>query len=227
MKKTDTRKGAGSQATVQIEPGGVLPLPDSLGWRVGQRVYFSHEAATAPGKGGGIVISTTLIRVFLGRVASARIHRRHPPLAVRKRMARQVRDTQLKRRVWKASLDELGAVALAQVRRGTSWLSAAQLAGKPLARWRARHQVFALELDGVEVFAGYQFDEALNPRPVVAKLLRVLLRVPGDMAPMRIALWFESRSSALNGQRPRELLDGEPEPLLRAAREHLAGPLHG
>ena len=83
-------------------------------------------------------------------------------------------------------------------------------------------KVFAIEHGGKKRYPRYAFDAFGNPYPA----LRDVLRLFGKASPLRVASWFESSSAALNGHRPRELLEADPTAVVQAAREHLAGPVH-
>ena len=105
---------------------------------------------------------------------------------------------------------------------GTIWVPVAD-AGARSQQWLGERRVFALEVDGALAIPAYAFDAEGVPVPA----LRDVLAVFSDMPPSRVASWFESRSSALNGQRPRELLQSDPEAVVAAAQAHLQGPVHG
>lgn len=115
----------------------------------------------------------------------------------------------------------------------SEWLTATQVshltnpfAKNPHAiasRLLSSHRVFALERRGVKIFPRYLFDAAGSPIPVAKK---VLARLEG-YSPFRIAAWFESTSSALNGRRPREVLETNAKEVIAAAEEHVHGALYG
>jgi len=123
--------------------------------------------------------------------------------------------------------------AIEAVLQGTTWLTAQQVgrrhnpdAANPHAaasRWQQAGKVFAIERAGQRLYPSYVFDELGQPLPAVQEILRVL----DGYTPFRIAAWFESTSSMLDGQRPRELLATHPAAVIVAAREHVTGPVHG
>lgn len=123
--------------------------------------------------------------------------------------------------------------AIAAVFSGSEWLSAEQVgrlrdpeAKNPhgaVNRWRSEGKLFALPRGGMSYYPRYAFDEAMEPRTVVA---RVLAELRGR-SPYRIASWFESTNGFLGGRRPREMLATDPEAVVAASRAHARGPVHG
>jgi len=84
-------------------------------------------------------------------------------------------------------------------------------------------QIFALERAGIFEFPDYQFDALGNPVPAVQEILKIF----DGLSSFRIASWFESTSSILDGRRPREILSAHPDQVIAAARAHAEGPRHG
>lgn len=83
--------------------------------------------------------------------------------------------------------------------------------------------MFSIEYSGRSLFPKYIFDATGHPIPAVVELLEMF----ADCHPLQFAAWFESPNSMLGGQRPRELIDDEPNLVIEAARDHLIGPVHG
>lgn len=116
---------------------------------------------------------------------------------------------------------------------GTSWLTSREvgLRADPAAanphsiasRWLSQGRVFAIEYRGQKVFPDYAFD--LLGQPIAE--LREVLKILESHSALRVASWFESSSSRLDGRKPREWLASQPGIVIDAARAHLAGPLHG
>lgn len=118
---------------------------------------------------------------------------------------------------------------------GTAWLSSAevgslgQTGGAPSNPHARAHRllsegrVFAIERAGRKEYPRYAFDGLGNPYPALREVLRVFAGWPA----LRVASWFESASAALDGRRPREVLESDPDAVLRAAQQHMAGPVHG
>ena len=123
--------------------------------------------------------------------------------------------------------------AIAAIFAGTEWLPAEQIgrlrdpnARNPhgtVTRWKAERKVFALSRGGIQFFPRYAFDEVLDPRQAVAQAMEIL----NEYSPYRLASWFESTNSFLNGRRPREVIGEDPEAVLAAARDQVRGPVHG
>lgn len=83
--------------------------------------------------------------------------------------------------------------------------------------------VFCINHQGRTLFPLYAFDREGRPLPVIGEVVKLL----GGRTGWQLAAWFESTSSVLDGQRPREVLQSSPERVLVAAKVHAAGPLHG
>lgn len=115
----------------------------------------------------------------------------------------------------------------------TEWLSSEQInqfqrsppANKsfPATDWKRRGNVFSVEWDGDVLYAGYQFDLACQPLPVIKKILLAL----GTIAdPWVIAAWFHFPNGWLsdtNGRpvAPKDALDRPVEELEMAAKMRL------
>ena len=74
--------------------------------------------------------------------------------------------------------------------------------------------MFAVTHGGAGWYLGFQFDEAGRPVPVVAEVLRVLEGWP----PWELARWFVGANPWLDRCRPADVLDADPDAVLRAAR---------
>lgn len=107
---------------------------------------------------------------------------------------------------------------------GTAWLTSTEVGTRADAsRLLKEGRVFAIERGGHNEFPSYAFDSQGNPIPAMREVLGIL----AGYSPFRIASWFESTSSQLGGQRPREVLATNSEAVIAAARAHLTGPVHG
>ena len=84
-------------------------------------------------------------------------------------------------------------------------------------------KVFCIDLQGRTLFPRYAFDRKGLLLPVIGEVMKLL----GGRTGWQLAAWFESTSSVLDGQRPREVLQCSPERVLAAAKEHAAGRVHG
>jgi hypothetical protein len=83
--------------------------------------------------------------------------------------------------------------------------------------WRKAGRVFAVSVSGQLRFPLFQFDRAGQPRPALAELIRTL--EAQGLSGWELALWFTGTSERLEGRRPLDLLDAEPERVLEAARQ--------
>ena len=115
---------------------------------------------------------------------------------------------------------------------GTPWISTQQVdelvgggAANPRAAARLLKQkrVFAIERAGKKEFPLYAFDPFGGPVPA----LRTILKALDGYTPFRLASWFESPSSILDGRRPREVLATDAAAVLKAAQAHAEGAMHG
>lgn len=121
------------------------------------------------------------------------------------------------------------ANALRAVYAGTQWLTAAdigtqfgELTGKRPAnlsaqasRWKTLGEVFAIEHDGKDRYPRYAFGMDWRPLPVLKEVIATF--APND--PMRLAAWFESTSSFLDGRRPREVIAVNGAKVLEAVQD--------
>lgn len=89
------------------------------------------------------------------------------------------------------------------------------------SRWKSAGKVFAVQVDNVDRFPAFQFDEEFKPRPVIAGVLQAF----GERKAWSVALWFASGSGWLGGERPVDFLDTRPDAVVEAARRS-AEPVH-
>jgi hypothetical protein len=118
----------------------------------------------------------------------------------------------------------LEAQALRAIRRGTEWLTAAEIAeladlgpANPIAtvsRWKQQGRIYALRQGGKDYYPRYALGPDFHPLPVIKQVLAVLT----GYGPELLAGWFDSTSRFLGGKRPRELLANDPSRVLAAAR---------
>lgn len=104
---------------------------------------------------------------------------------------------------------ELERRAIEAVMAATQWLSAAEIerlfnpkvvnARSTLNRWQSNGRIFGIDHRGKKLYPAYAFDATWQPLPAIQEILHVLT----GFSPFRVASWFESTSSALNGRRPR------------------------
>lgn len=122
--------------------------------------------------------------------------------------------------------DAMRAAALQHLIDNGSWLTAEQLAGDIgsgdsnsfVTQWIEKGTAFAVNFNGQDLLAAYQFDTAMKPRPIIAGLLEAL----GKSDPWKIAAWFGSANGWLRGKRPQDCLD-DPATVLEAAKREADG----
>lgn len=129
--------------------------------------------------------------------------------------------------------EALRAAAVKAILQNSEWVTATQLSDIINPALKNKHakassflkekRVFALLKEGEYIYPRYQFDATGQPIPVVEQVLKVF----DGYSSFRIAAWFESTSSALNGKRPREVLEQMGNEVLASAVEHTRGPMHG
>ena len=94
--------------------------------------------------------------------------------------------------------------------------SAAKNRAALAARWRSDGKIFALDYRGRLLYPAFQFDRQGRPKDIIGKVLVML----GDAAgPWQTAIWFTSANGWLDGKRPLDLLDSEPDRVLDAAAD--------
>ena len=114
----------------------------------------------------------------------------------------------------KAFLDDHDALEAEQVH--ALYGSRAKNKSALAARWRAEGKIFAVEHEGSLLYPAFQFDAQGRPRLVVADLLAILAAKLGGW---QLVLWFASRNGWLDGARPLDLLDDDPDRVLDAAND--------
>ena len=204
--------------------------------------WQSMDVETIASTLDSVRMATSLIMVEAARVARTSQDLKdgsgvlaHVRLAINKveqQSLQELADTYEPRRRVVARSD-LERRALDAIMSGTPWLSAAEIgreldpkAANPHAaasRWLANRQVFAIDSRGKKMFPSYVFTDAWKPIPEVKKVLAIL----ADYSALRLASWFESTSSALQGKRPREVMKFDAKAVVRAAQQHVVGAVHG
>jgi len=93
-------------------------------------------------------------------------------------------------------------------------------------KWKRNRAIFAIELKGDDFFPLYALDPNDNYRP--RKEVAEILSIFGDSKDgWGLAFWFAGLNSFLDDERPQDLLTVAPEQVLAAARDEIAGVLHG
>lgn len=119
-----------------------------------------------------------------------------------------------------AFLSEFPAVSSAEVadRYGSSAKNRAALA----QNWRKQGKVFAVPARKSYRFPLFQFDEHGEPKPAIGQVLAPL-RAAG-FEDWQVALWFTGALASLGDRRPVDVIDGDPERVIDAARHVTAIP---
>ncbi len=111
---------------------------------------------------------------------------------------------------------ELLTSAMIGAWRGSSAKNSSAMA----SRWKSAGRIFAVPSGRADLYPAFQFDEHGEPRAVIGEVLRHLA-AESDWAK---ALWWTAPSGWLNGRRPVDVLDTDPQSVVEAAR-HTAEPL--
>lgn len=126
----------------------------------------------------------------------------------------------------------LRATAMKAILQGTEWLTAEQvgreygrLNGNPApanaaavaSRWKNQNELFAIAYKNRDWYPKYAFALDFRPLPVIRDVLAQL----AGLDPWSLAAWFESTSSFLGGQRPREVIAHDGQRVLAAAQDRL------
>ena len=94
------------------------------------------------------------------------------------------------------------------------------------SKWKREGAIFAIEHNGADYFPLYGLnpEKSYKPYPVLAEILDVF---HDERDGWGIAFWFAGLNSFLDDQRPQDLLAGEPELVIAAARDEMEGLKHG
>lgn len=113
----------------------------------------------------------------------------------------------------------------------TSWFTEAELAsltGVPsldLRAWKETKMIFSVLHERVELFPVYGFtDDGLQPLAGLQAILMLLAWRKDDWG---MAYWFAGANGYLGGKRPQDVLRINPDEVLLAAEDELAGVTHG
>lgn len=88
-------------------------------------------------------------------------------------------------------------------------------------RWEREGKIFALRRGGRNLYPSFQFDASWSPLPVVRQTLQALgTRWSGES----VALWFTARNGWLDGARPVDLLQLDPDRVVAAAEHAVHRP---
>ncbi|QNA88060.1 hypothetical protein G4G28_05395 [Massilia sp. Dwa41.01b] len=93
-------------------------------------------------------------------------------------------------------------------------------------KWKRERSIFAIRHNGIDYFPSYGLDPQAGYRP--RKALAQLIKTFGDTKDAwGLSYWFMSANSFLGGKAPRELIATDPERVIAAAADEVAGVAHG
>jgi len=94
-----------------------------------------------------------------------------------------------------------------------------------LNRWKQKHQIFAIDMKGVDYYPMYALspEDGYKPYAEMSDILEVL----HAKTPWGLAFWFESSNSYLERRAPRELMKSDRQAVLAAAKNEAVGIQHG
>lgn len=85
--------------------------------------------------------------------------------------------------------------------------------------------LFSVDHEGIELFPAYAFtDDQLQP---LSGLQAILTLFAGKKDDWGVAYWFASANGYLGGKPPQDVLRTNPEEVLLAVKDELAGVTHG
>lgn len=89
------------------------------------------------------------------------------------------------------------------------------------SRWKRQQKVFAVPFGGHDRYPAFQFRDG-QPRPIIG---RILAQLGGKLSPWQTAFWFVAENGWLDGKRPVDRLDADPEAVVEAAGREVAETL--
>lgn len=136
------------------------------------------------------------------------------------------------------SMREAKMIAKAQekVISSTEWVTASDIAqlaqfrstntSSNASKWKAAHKIFSVNYQSEELYPIYALVKSNGFRP--AEGLKPIIKIfEGRKDSWGLAYWFAGANGFLGGRRPQDLLQEEPELVLKAAEDELKGFTHG
>lgn len=93
-------------------------------------------------------------------------------------------------------------------------------------KWKRSGRIFAIDHDGQDYFPAYGLDPEAAFRPCKA-LAEIIAIFKDHKDGWGLGYWFHSANSFLGGRRPQDLLATEPDQVIAAAKDEVAGVTHG
>lgn len=92
-------------------------------------------------------------------------------------------------------------------------------------KWKTAGRIFALKHNNLDYYPSYGFDPVrFRPLAGMGPVLEVLKDYKDSWG---LAYWFMSANSPLGGRRPKDVLAGDPQGVLEAARREVEEIVHG
>lgn len=91
-----------------------------------------------------------------------------------------------------------------------------------LVEWEAQRQIFSVRYEGRTLYPAFQFGEDGRPLPILARVLEILGK-DRDRTRWEDAFWFFSASGWLCGETPIECVEKDPQAVVFAAEQAVAG----
>jgi hypothetical protein len=93
--------------------------------------------------------------------------------------------------------------------------------------WKDRREIFSIQDEAAgELFPVFGFDSKCGLQ-VSAAIPGVLEIFRGKLSDWGIATWFIAGNSYLDGESPKDLVEGNPNRVIAAARDEMNGVSHG
>ena len=86
-------------------------------------------------------------------------------------------------------------------------------------RWKQEGRIFSVTYEGTVLYPAFQFDREGRPLAAMAQVIRTL---GSKSSEWELALWFMANTGWLDGQRPVDLLESDPEAVVKAAEAEAA-----
>ncbi|VVP83060.1 hypothetical protein PS910_02145 [Pseudomonas fluorescens] len=128
------------------------------------------------------------------------------------------------------------AAAKTEILQSNDWVTASEISdlaqfksSNPSSqpnKWKLAGKIFALRHEAVDYFPMYGLDPSHGYRPF-AGLEPVISTLASKKDGWGMAFWFASPNSYLGGKRPKDILQLSPDRVLDAARDSVAGVMHG
>ncbi|MCT8341362.1 MULTISPECIES: DUF2384 domain-containing protein [Photorhabdus] len=120
-----------------------------------------------------------------------------------------------------------------QILTDSKWLTASELSrltgsksinsSAAANRLKKSKKIFALPINGKDLFPLYALDEGGQPLPVIKNVIELFK----NKTPWSIAIWFGTPNSWLSNKKPKDLLLTQLDDVYMAAKEEVEGPRHG